>query len=94
MAKAKDFWQRQSIFGGGEGFFYFSLSLPKILYLCRCLPSILMREAPTLGMCRHTNEITHPPEHVQMLHLACADILMRGNPVTYMTDNTEDRHAN
>ena len=28
------------------------------------------------------------------LHWARADILMRGNPVTYMTDNTEDTNAN
>ena len=51
-----------------------------------------MREAPTLNMCRHTNEGIPSTEHVQMLHLECADIIMRGNPLTDMTDNTE--HAN
>ena len=42
-----------------------------------------------LSMCRHTNEGIPSTEHVQMLHWACADIIMRGNPVTDMTDNTE-----
>ena len=42
-----------------------------------------------LSMCRHTNEGIPCTEHVQMLQWACADIIMRGNPVTDMTDNTE-----
>ena len=82
-------WQKQRIlgwiwriFGEDEGFFYFSLSLPKIVHLCQCLHYILMREGIS------------STEHVQMLHWACADILMRGNPVTYMTDDTEDTHEN
>ena len=29
-----------------------------------------------------------------MLHWACADIIMRGNPLTDMTDNTEDANPN
>ena len=44
-----------------------------------------MREAPTLSMYRHTNEGIPSTEYVQMLHYGCADILMRGNPVTYMS---------
>ena len=46
-------------------------------YLCQCLPCILMREAPTLSMCRHTNEGNPSIEHVKMLHWVCADMLMR-----------------
>ena len=53
-----------------------------------------MSEAPTLSMCRHTNEGIPSTEHVHMLHWACADIIMRGNPVTDMTDNTEDANPN
>ena len=60
----------------------------------QCLHCILMREAPTLSMCRHTNEGIPSTEHVQMLHWACADIIMRGNPLTDMTDNTEDANTN
>ena len=76
-----------------KNFFYFffifaknPLSLPHCL---QCLPCILMREAPKLSMCRHINEGIPSIEHVQMLHWACADIIMRGNPVTDMTDNTQ-----
>ena len=39
----------------------------------------------------HTNEGTTYTEHGQMLHWACADIIMRGNP---LTDNTEDADTN
>ena len=60
----------------------------------QCLHCILMREGPTLSMCRHTNEGIPSTEHVQMLHWACADIIMRGNPLTDMTDNTEDTNTN
>ena len=67
------------------------LSLPHCL---QCLYCILMREAPTLSMCRHTNEGIPSTENVQMLHWACADIIMRGNPLTDMTDNTEDTNTN
>ena len=84
----------ERFFGKDKRFFYFSLSLSKILHLCQCLYCILMRGVPILSMCRHTNEGIPSTEHVQMLHWACADILMRGNPVTYMTDNTEDTHTN
>ena len=42
-----------------------------------------------LSMCRHTNEGIPCTEHVQMLHWACAEIIVRGNPMTDMTDNTE-----
>ena len=86
VVKTKDFWQRRRIF---YFFFVFAknpLSLPHCL---QCLSCILMREAPTLSMCRHINEGIPSTEHVQMLHWACADIIMRGNPVTDMTDNTE-----
>ena len=75
-----------------KDFFTFSVfaknpsSLPHYL---QCLPCILTREAPTLSMCRHTNEGIPSTEHVQMLHWACADKIMRGNPVTDMTDNTQ-----
>ena len=53
-----------------------------------------MSEAPTLSMCGHTNEGIPSTEHVHMLHWACTDIIMRGNPVTDMTDNTEDANPN
>ena len=92
-------WWRWRIFCEDEGFFTFSLSLPKILHLCHivnveCLHCILMREAATLSMCRHTNEGIPSTEQVQMLHWACADIIMRGNPLTDMTENTEDANTN
>ena len=41
-----------------------------------------MREVPALSMCTHTDEGIPSTEHVQMLHWACADMLMRENPVT------------
>ena len=53
-----------------------------------------MSEAPTLSMCGHTNEGIPSTEHVHMLHWACADIIMRGNPLTDMADNTEDTNTN
>ena len=53
-----------------------------------------MREVPIPSMCRHTNGEFPSPEHVQMLYWACADIIMRGYPVTEMTDNTEYTNAN
>ena len=77
-----------------KDFFYFSSSSPKILRLRQCLHYILMSEAPTLSMCGHTNEGIPSTEHVHMLHWACADIIMRGNPLTDMTDNTEDGNTN
>ena len=80
--------------GEDDGFFTFSSSLPKILRLRKCLHCILMSEAPTLSMCGHTNEGIPSTEHVHMLHWACADIIMRGNPLTDMTDNTEDAYTN
>ena len=42
----------------------------------------------------HTNEGGTYTEHVQMLYWACADILMRGNPLTGMTDKNHDTNAN
>ena len=72
-----------------KDFFFFFVFAKNPLSLPHCLPCILMREAPTLSMCRHINEGIPSTEHVQMLHWACADIKMRGNPVTDMTDNTE-----
>ena len=36
-----------------------------------------MKEAPALSICRHTNEENPSIEHVQLLHWACANILMR-----------------
>ena len=90
--------QFQSFCGEDEGFFYFisvfakhPSSLPHCL---QCSPCILMREAPTLSMCRHTNEGISSIEHVQMLYWACADIIMRGNPVIDMTDNTQCANTN
>ena len=71
--------------------FLVRLHLPHCL---QCLHCILMKEAPKLSMCRHTNEGIPSTEHVQMLHWACADIIMRGNPLTDMTDNTEDANTN
>ena len=68
----------EGFFGEDERFF---------IFLCLCQnPSYLPQ---CLSMCRHTNEGIPSTEHVQMLHWACADIIMRGNPVTDMTDNTE-----
>ena len=54
----------------------------QIFLFHQCLHCILMREVPALSMCTHTNEGIPSTEHVQMLHWACADMLMRGNPVT------------
>ena len=91
LAKTKDFWQRQRIF---YFFFIFAKNPSSLPHCLQCLHCILMREAPTLSMCRHTNEGIPSTEHVQMLHWACADIIMRGNPLTDMTDNTEDANTN
>ena len=91
VAKTKDFWWRWRIF-----YFFFVLakkpsSLPHCL---QCLPCMLMKEAPSLSMCRHTNEGIPSTVHVQMLHWACVDTIMRLNPVTDMTDNTEEANTN
>ena len=91
VAKTKDFWWRQRIF---YFFFIFAKNPSSLLHCLQCLHYILMREAPTLSMCRHTNEGSTYTEHVQMLHWACADIIMRGNRLTDMTDNTEDANTN
>ena len=89
------FCDEDDLFSGeDEGFFTFSSSSPKILHLRQCLHCILMSEEPTLSMCGHTNEGIPSTEHVHMLHWACADIIMRGNPLTDMTDNTEDVNTN
>ena len=91
-------WRRRRIF-------YFFLIFAKnpsssphcsscVRHMLQCLHCILMSEAPTLSMCRHTNEGIPSTEHVHMLHWACADIIMRGNPLTDMTDNTEDANPN
>ena len=72
------FLAKITYFGGeDEGFFYFSSSSPKIFHLRQCLHCILMSEVPALSMGRHTNEGILSTEHVQMLHWACADMLMR-----------------
>ena len=59
-----------------------------------CLPCMLMREDPTLSMCRHSNEGNPLNEHVQSLYWACAHIIMRGNYVsrteTLNRDTTRD----
>ena len=98
VAKMTDFWRRRRIF---YFFFIFAKnpsSLPHcspcVRHMLQCLHCILMSEAPTLSMCRHTNEGIPSTEHVHMLHWACADIIMRGNPLTDMTDNTEDANTN
>ena len=91
VAKTKDFWQRRRIF---YFFFVFAKNPSSLPHCLQCLHCMLMREAPTLSMCRHTNEGIPFTEHVQMLHWACADIIMRGNPLTDMTDNTEDENTN
>ena len=52
------------------------------LHLRQCLHCMLMSEVPALSMCRHSNEGIPSTEHLHMLHWACADMLMRGNPVT------------
>ena len=67
LAKTKDFYF----------FFVFAKNPSSLPYCLQCLHCILMREAPTLSMCRHTNEGIPSTEHVQMLHWACADIIMR-----------------
>ena len=98
VAKMTDFWRRRRIF---YFFFVFAKnpsSLPHcspcVHHMLQCLHCILMSEAPTLSMCGHTNEGIPSTEHVHMLHWACADIIMRGNPLTDMTDNTEDANPN
>ena len=98
VAKTTDFWRRRRIF---YFFFVFAknpLSSPHcspcVRHMLQCLHCILMSEAPTLSMCGHTNEGIPSTEHVHMLHWACADIIMRGNPLTDMTDNTEDANPN
>ena len=52
------------------------------------------KDVPTLSMCGYSTEEIPSTEHVQMLHWICADILMKENPMTYMTDNTKDTYAN
>ena len=98
VAKTMDFWQRRRIF-----YFFFVFAKnpsssphcsPCVRHMLQCLHCILMSEAPTLSMCGHTNEGIPSTEHVHMLHWACADIIMRGNPLTNMTDNTEDANTN
>ena len=71
-------WRRRRIFGEYYGF------LAKItdFLFHQCLHCIPMREVPALSMCTHTNEGIPSTEHMQMPHWACADMLMRGNPVT------------
>ena len=91
VAKTKDFWRRRRIF---YFFFVFAKNPSSLIHCLQCLPCILMREAPTLSMCRHTNEGIPSIKHVQMLHWACANIIMRENPVTDMTDNTQDINTN
>ena len=98
-------WRRRRISGEGRRIFYFFFVFAKnpsssphcspcVRHMAQCLQCILMSEAPTLSMCRHTNEGIPSTEHVHMLHWACADIIMRGNPLTDMTDNTEDANPN
>ena len=98
VVKTTDFWRRRRIF-----YFFFIFAKnpsssphcsPCVRHMLQCLHCILMSEAPTLSMCGHTNEGIPSTEHVQMLHWACADIIMRGNPLTDMTDNTEDANTN
>ena len=98
VAKMMDFWRRRRIF-----YFFFIFAKnpsssphcsPCVRHMLQCLHCILMSEVPTLSMCRHTNEGIPSTEHVHMLHWACADIIMRGNPLTDMTDNTEDANTN
>ena len=98
VAKTTDFWRRRRIF---YFFFVFAKNpsssphcLPCVRHMLQCLHCILMSEAPTLSMCGHTNEGIPSTEHVHMLHWACADIIMRANPLTDMTDNTEDANTN
>ena len=74
--------------------FVFATLFACVRHMLQCLHCILMSEAPTLSMCGHTNEGIPSTEHVHMLHWACADIIMRGNPLTDMTDNTEDGNTN
>ena len=83
-------WQRRQIFGKDNGFFAKSGKDKGFLLFVQCLLCILMSEVPALSMCRHTNEGIPSTEHVQMLHWACADMLIRGHPVTEMTDCTDD----
>ena len=98
VAKMMDFWRRRRIF-----YFFFIFAKnpsssphcsPCVRHMLQCLHCILMSEAPTLSMCGHTNEGIPSTEHVHMLHWARADIIMRGNPLTDMTDNTEDVNTN
>ena len=83
MAKTKDFVAKMKDFvAKTKDFLFFFIFAKNPSSLPQCL-----------SMCRHTNEGIPSTEHVQMLHWACADIIMRGNPVTDMTDNTETQHT-
>ena len=84
------FGKDKRIFGKDKGFFNFLHLHQKSFVFTNAYFTYL----PTLSMYRYTNEGIPSTEHVQMLHSAYADILMRWNPATYMTGNTEDTQAN
>ena len=98
VAKTKDFWWRIMDFWQRLWIFWQRLQIfwqrLQIFLFRQCWHCILMREVPPLSMCTHTNEGIPSTEHVQMLHWACADMLMRGNPVTDWTHYTHNWNPN
>ena len=60
----------------------FTLEIMVLSTMQPCLPYMLTREGPALSICRHSNEGIPLTEHGQSLYWACADIIMRGNPLT------------
>ena len=60
----------------------FTLEIMVLSTMQPCLPYMLMREGSALSICRHSNEGNPLTEHGQSLYWACADIIMKGNPLT------------
>ena len=75
------FWGGYTVFWGWLCNFCcgttFTLEIIVLSTMQPCLPCMLMREGPTLSMCRHSNEGNALTKLVQSLYWACADILMR-----------------
>ena len=81
-------------FGVDLQFFAAGLLLTYKLWICvmfTMLPCMLMREGLKLSMCRHSNEGNPLTEHVHSLYWVCADIIMRGNPLSKTETLKRDR---
>ena len=64
------FWGGYTVFLGVVMHFFccwttFTLEIMVLSTMQPCLPCMLMREGPILGMCRHSNEGNPLTEHVQ-----------------------------